>query len=158
MKKLLTGIAIASLSVSLIGCQNMNKQDVGVITGGAIGGLLGSQFGKGNGQVLASVGGAIAGAAIGGLIGKNMDETDKLKLQQALESSKTDHTTRWKNPDNGNSYSVKPIKTYYPKHKRKSQGSPCREYYSTAMIGGKKEQIYGTACRQADGSWKTVKS
>jgi surface antigen len=33
---------------------------------------------------------------------------------------------------------------------------PCREYTLDATIGGKTEQIYGTACRQPDGSWKVV--
>ena len=32
-----------------------------------------------------------------------------------------------------------------------------REYRTTADIGGKQEQMYGTACRQPDGSWKAVK-
>jgi surface antigen len=31
---------------------------------------------------------------------------------------------------------------------------PCREYSMEALIGGKQEQVYGTACRQSDGSWK----
>jgi len=31
---------------------------------------------------------------------------------------------------------------------------PCREYTLEALIGGQPETIYGTACRQADGSWK----
>ena len=37
-----------------------------------------------------------------------------------------------------------------------SDSGPCREYTIDAIIGGKTEQIYGTACRQSDGSWKTV--
>jgi surface antigen len=35
-------------------------------------------------------------------------------------------------------------------------GALCREYQSTVVVGGKQEQAYGTACRQADGSWKVV--
>lgn len=33
---------------------------------------------------------------------------------------------------------------------------PCREYTIDALIGGKKEKVYGTACRQPDGSRKIV--
>jgi surface antigen len=43
-----------------------------------------------------------------------------------------------------------PINTY------DSGAGPCREYTLDAKIGGKTEQIYGTACRQADGSWLVV--
>ncbi len=35
-----------------------------------------------------------------------------------------------------------------------SGAGPCREYYTTARIGGREQQIYGQACRQEDGSWK----
>ena len=31
---------------------------------------------------------------------------------------------------------------------------PCREFTTTVNIGGQPQQGYGTACRQADGSWK----
>lgn len=35
-------------------------------------------------------------------------------------------------------------------------GPQCREYQSTAIIGGKEEKVYGRACRQPDGTWKNV--
>jgi|GEM_PF-2936961 len=34
--------------------------------------------------------------------------------------------------------------------------SYCREYENTAKIDGKIVKTYGTACRQADGTWKLV--
>jgi surface antigen len=71
-------------------------------------------------------------------------------MQRALETAPTGKSVSWKNPDNGNKYTVKPTRTYY------SKDQPCREYVTHALIGGKKEQIYGKACRQADGSWKVM--
>lgn len=150
MKKIALLTTFMCLSIALAGCDSMNKQDVGVITGGLVGGLVGSQFGGGNGQVFATLGGALVGAAIGGAIGHSMDKTDQLYTQQALNNNRTNQATSWVNPDTGNRYTVKPVNTYY------HQGSPCREYYTTAIIGGKKQQIYGKACRQKDGSWKVV--
>ena len=32
----------------------------------------------------------------------------------------------------------------------------CREFTQTIEVGGKKEEGYGTACQQPDGSWKVV--
>jgi surface antigen len=130
-------------------CSNINKQDIGMMTGGVAGGLLGSQFGNGTGKLLAIGAGTLAGAFIGGAIGKNMDETDQLKAQQAFERTRTGEVSSWYNPDTGNNYTVKPTKTF------KRNGKPCREYIMLADIGGKKEKVYGKACRQADGSWKT---
>lgn len=37
-----------------------------------------------------------------------------------------------------------------------SAGRYCREFHHEVTIGGKKEQSYGTACRQPDGSWELI--
>jgi len=37
-----------------------------------------------------------------------------------------------------------------------SAGLPCREFQQTITVGGTQEQGYGTACLQADGSWRIV--
>lgn len=36
------------------------------------------------------------------------------------------------------------------------RGQTCREYQSTGSVGGRLQQTYGTACLQADGSWRIV--
>ena len=33
-------------------------------------------------------------------------------------------------------------------------GAPCREFSVTTTIGGQPERTLGTACQQADGSWR----
>ena len=127
--------------------QGQNQQ-AGVIIGGVLGGVLGSHAGKGHGRTTAIILGTLAGAAIGGEMGRSMDDTDRLKTSHALENVRTGVSTTWDNPDTRNQYTVTPIRTY-------GQASgPCREYTIDAKIGGKKEKVYGTACRQEDGSWK----
>lgn len=139
-------------SVSLAGCSNMSKQDVGTVSGAVAGGLLGSQFGGGSGKLVAVGVGTLAGAFLGGAIGKSMDDTDKLKMQRALESNPVGKPAYWQNANNGATYTVTPVKNVTV------QGNQyCREYNTTAVIGGKQEKMYGTACRQPDGSWKVVK-
>ena len=130
----------------------MSKQDMGVITGGVAGGLIGSTIGGGSGKVLAIAAGTIAGAVIGGAIGKNMDDTDKLKLNQALENNAIGKPAYWQNQNSGNTYRVIPVKNVTVQNNHY-----CREYRTVADIAGKKQQMYGTACRQPDGSWKAVK-
>ena len=78
-----------------------------------------------------------------------MDETDRLKTAHSLETIRTGVPSSWQNPDTGNAYTVTPTRTY------ESTQGPCREYSMDARVSGKREQVYGTACRQADGSWKT---
>ncbi len=148
MKKLT--VAAVAFSSLLIGCAPINNEGVGTLTGGVVGGLLGSQFGGGSGKVMAAAGGALLGAYLGGQIGKTMDRQDRLEMQRALETAPTGRAVVWTNPDNHNRYTVQPTRTYY----REQQ--PCREYITKALIGGKTQQIYGKACRQADGSWRVV--
>lgn len=149
MKKTMSVTVLVCSLIGLAGCSNLSNQDVGTLTGGVAGGLLGSTIGNGGGRMLAIGMGTLAGAYIGGKIGHNMDETDKLKTQRAFEHAPTGRPTTWQNPDSGNSYTVIPERTF-----QNPAQQPCREYNMTAIIGGKKEHMYGTACRQADGSWK----
>jgi surface antigen len=115
-----------------------------------LGGLLGAQVGHGEGRTLATIVGTLAGAAIGGAVGRSMDQTDRLKTAHSLESVRTGVPSTWRNPDTGNQYTVTPTRTY-----ETAQG-PCREYTVDAMVAGKPDKVYGTACRQADGSWRTA--
>lgn len=148
MRKISTALLMGLLSASLVGCSS--NQDTGTLVGGVAGGLLGSQFGGGGGRIAATIIGAGAGAFIGNRIGNNMDETDRLKAQQALNDAKTGQSTTWKNPDSGDTYTVTPTKTY------KQDNTYCREYTQTATVADKPQQVYGTACRQPDGTWKIV--
>lgn len=138
------------LTTALVGCAPINNEGIGTLTGGAVGGLIGSQFGGGSGKVAAAAGGALLGAYLGGNIGRTMDRLDRLEMQKALETAPTGQAVNWKNPDTGNQYTVQTTKTYY------TNQQPCREYTTTAIIGGRSQQIYGKACRQADGSWKVA--
>lgn len=123
----------------------------GMIIGGILGGVLGHEIGSGHGRTAATVIGTLIGTTIGGNVGRSMDKTDRLNVARSLETVRTGVGTTWRNPDTGYQYRVVPTSTF------EVNNTPCREYTVDATIGGKTEQIYGTACRQADGSWK-VKS
>ena len=140
---------IMSLIVVLSGCETVqNKEQAGMIIGGILGGVVGSEIGGGDGRTAAIIVGTLIGSSIGGSVGRSMDETDRLKAAHALENVRTGVPSSWVNPDTGNQYTVVPTKTY------KTDTGPCREYTMEAWVGGKKEEVFGTACRQADGSWE----
>jgi len=142
-------VIVLVCTLALAACESVpTKQDQGILIGAIAGGVLGRQVGGGSGRVIATMVGAVAGAAIGGSIGRSMDDTDRLKAAHAFENVQTGVPTSWVNPDTRNQYTVVPTRTYDT-----AQG-PCREYTMDAVIGGKVEEIYGTACRQSDGSWQ----
>lgn len=124
------------------------RQQAGTVIGAVVGGVLGSQIGHGDGRAAATILGAIAGGAVGNVIGRSMDDTDRLRTAQVLETSPTGAPVHWRNPDTGREFTVVPTRTY-----ASAQG-PCREYTMDANVGGRIEKVYGTACRQSDGSWR----
>lgn len=143
-------ILVAIAIVSLAGCaQDRPNESFGTILGGAIGGIAGHQVGSGSGRVAATIVGTLIGGAIGGNVGRTMDQVDRQRVATTLERTPDNHSVYWQNPNSGAEYATTPIRTYTNR-----AGSPCREFQQTAYVGGKRQNVYGTACRQADGSWK----
>jgi len=152
VKKLLATVFVPLLAVSLAGCaEPASKEGVGAVTGAVIGGVIGHQIGGGRGKDLATVVGVVAGAAIGASIGRGMDEQDRLRAARVLEYNQVGQTTTWHNPDTNVYYSMAPTNTY-----QGTAGQPCREYTTEITIDGRRETARGTACRNADGTWKVL--
>lgn len=138
--------------VAASGCATVEsnpKAAIGGLGGGAFGGLIAAAAGGGGAAIAGSV---IGGALLGGLVGNMLDQRDKRLAaeaeQRALEAAPTGSAVAWNNPDSGHSGTVTPIRTY------RSGDTYCREYQQAVTIGGQHEKVYGTACRQPDGSWK----
>lgn len=150
MKVMETRFSIATVAIlALAACENPpTKQQTGAVGGAVIGGIVGSTIGGGTGRTVAIVAGTVAGAVIGGRIGQKMDEADKLKAAQALETTPTGQHAAWTNPDTGAQYTMTPTRTY------EASAGPCRDFTVDATVDQKPEKISGTACRQPDGSWK----
>ena len=141
---------VPAVALAIAGCETPpTKEQVGAVSGAVIGGVVGSTIGGGSGRTVAIVAGTIAGAVLGGKIGQKMDEADRIKAGQALETVPTGQRSTWKNPDSGAQYTVTPTRTY------DSAGMPCRDFTVDATVDGRPEKVQGTACRQADGNWKT---
>ena len=124
---------------------------IGSLAGAALGGLVGNQFGSGSGKGAMTAVGVVGGALAGGYVGRSMAGPDQACVNNSLERVPTGQTAAWRNPDNGAQYRVTPTRTY-----QTARGQTCRDFISTAMIDGREQQVEGTACRQPDGSWKTV--
>lgn len=145
--RLLITLTIAVLA--LAGCETPpTKEQAGAVLGGVIGGVIGAEVGHHG--TAATIIGTIAGAAIGASIGRTMDESDRQRTAYVLETTPVGRAGHWVNPDTGAAYRVTPTRTF------DHHGTPCREYTVDARIGGRPEQVHGTACRQADGSWRTT--
>jgi surface antigen len=120
----------------------------GGLLGGIAGGIAGNQIGDGSGRTAAIIGGTILGVGLGSYIGSYMDRQDMQRSNHALETSQTNQSVQWHNPDTNNQYNITPTRTF------QSNNTYCREYIQEAIINNEFQTIYGTACRQPDGTWK----
>ena len=132
-----------------IGLGRCNRDLIGGLLGGAAGGLLGAQIGKGKGRLAAVAAGTLLGFLVGNSIGRSMDEVDQKCLEQSLEHAEDGQQITWHNPDSGAQFQITPTRTI-----EVAEGRYCREYTTTATVGGKAETVYGRACRQPDGAWQ----
>ena len=154
LRRITIGVVLAFSLSSCATLQEKAKDNpkglLGALGGAAVGGGIAALAGGGAGWIIA---GSLLGGLAGGAIGKHLDDKDKAKANaaahEAFESGRTGQPTVWENPDSGNRGSVTPTRTY-----QLANGQYCREYTQDIVIGGEKHQTYGTACRQADGSWK----
>ncbi len=147
-----TFIPVLAAAALLAGCQSAQKESSGA--GSVIGGVINSQYGTGNSK-LASTG---TGTMVGAFIGKDVT-IDKADLPQAEAAAKRAYAAPvgerifWNNPQTGNSGTITSTREGY-----NSAGTYCREYQQTVTVGKQTELIYGTACKQADGTWKIIRN
>ncbi len=89
-------------------------------------------------------------------IGDKLQRTDVIYAersgQETLEYSRSGTQGRWQNPDTGNAGTITPTRTY-----QLEDGTYCREFEQMVIAEGVSARARGTACRQADASWRLVR-
>jgi surface antigen len=129
----------------------LNKTTGGGLIGAALGGLLGSQIGKGDGRLIGTAIGVLGGAWLGSTLGRQLDEADRAYEQRASTralSAPIGRQVAWRNPDSGNSGALTPVRSW-----REPSGAQCREIERRVTIDGMREDAMVTACRDRNGNW-----
>jgi len=123
------------------------KGQTGAVGGAAAGALIGQAIGHNTGATLI---GAAVGGMLGYIVGNEMDKYDREQLNHTYERGTSNQRTSWVNPDNGNQYTVTP----QPAYQNPSNQRVCRRAEIEAVIDGKPERTYSTACRNQYGVWE----
>jgi surface antigen len=132
----------------------------GALGGAAVSGLACSNLGKGNGTV-AIVGVCTALGALGGLMAgsaysQSRQATAGYQVQQQQfqypQNYQRSYQQQLPSRYNGQSGSVEMSQQYY----NPQYGANCREWQHRGTVGGRTQQLFGTACQQQDGSWRIV--
>lgn len=154
--KSIRSICLPILLGLLCACQAPGeKEAVGTLVGTVGGGVIGGQFGTGAGQVAGVALGGVAGGLSGNAIGRYLDAYDARQANQAYERASrvpVGEVVYWNNTRTGNWGCYKPLREGHSS----VQGLYCREYETTAMIQGRRQRVYGTACRQPNGTWEMM--
>ncbi|MBC8268178.1 MAG: hypothetical protein H8E36_05475 [Rhodospirillaceae bacterium] len=160
-------VAVVSCFIALTACADVNVEDIsiggaaGAVVGALAGGMVGAEFGGGLGQTLFMGAGALVGAGVGYEAGNILYPSDQAAYDDnarlALANSTDGSFSEWSNPETGNGGIFTPTKTYVT-----SNGRSCRDYRATLALKNDGQQSgiiahqTGTACQQADGSWRSV--
>jgi surface antigen len=116
-----------------------------ILLGGAGGGILGHQVGKGRGNTAATIAGTLIGATIASSYSSGRD-----CYEQVFETAPVGAPVSFQTAQANYNYTITPTRNY------ETDGRYCREYQATATVGGRYQETYGTACRQPDGQWEVV--
>ncbi|WP_310599107.1 glycine zipper domain-containing protein [Desulfobulbus sp.] len=123
------------------------KGQSGAVGGAAAGALIGQAIGHNTGATLI---GAAVGSMLGYIVGNEMDKYDREQLNHTYERGMSNQRSAWVNPDTGNQYSVTP----QPAYQAPGTNQVCRRAEIEAVIDGRPQRTYSTACRDQYGSWQ----
>ena len=157
-KTVLTLFAVLIVAAGTVACTRsdgqISREAMGSVLGGAAGAWAGSTIGSGGGNVVATATGTFLGAMVGKEIGRGIDTADMQHARRAQRraiQAPVGETIEWENPETRNRGSITPTR-----QGQSSSGKYCREFQQTITVDGQQQSGYGTACRQADGSWQIV--
>lgn len=146
----------AFLALSLVtGCASsggggITKEQGGTALGALGGAAIGAAASDGNWWAIGA--GALVGGLVGNRVGNYLDERDQQQAYStanyALNNNADGQMASWANPQNNTSGYTTPTKTV------ETATGTCRNYQTGVSANGETHSGTGTACRQADGTWK----
>ena len=140
-------VSVLALLFLMLLASCANRAQTGAAGGAAAGALIGQAIGHNTGGTLI---GAAVGTMLGYIVGNEMDKYDRQQLDHMYERGVSNQRSTWVNPDTGNQYTVTP----QPAYQEPSSRRVCRRAEIEAVIDGRPERTYSTACRNEYGQWE----
>ncbi len=129
---------------------------LGTGLGAIAGGVVGSQIGRGGGRAVATGVGVVTGAVIGNQVGQSIDNANRsnypLSPSYSYDPDGTPFSAGYV-PYTAN-YVAPPAMP--PIYVDPSAGTYCRPFSQEILIDGQRQESYGTACLQPDGTWRVT--
>ena len=83
--------------------------------------------------------------------GAGLASNDSNAMQNAM-NNKTYRSSEWINPQTGTRHAITPTSNVMAY----KGNADCRKYHASDRISGRTQTVDGVACRQSDGTWRTV--
>ena len=186
-KRLITGATLIILTS--VSAPVYADNGLGTLLGAAGGAIVGSNIGKGKGNIAAIAVGTLLGAGLGSSLDNGtpgVAYAANTSYQPAAYNygyvnhghryheyhnrhnrhnhhnhrptyyyPQSNYSSYWVNPAYSTTTTVvQPVVPYAPVAATPQPEAYCREFTQNVNVGGRTQQSYGTACRQADGSWQ----
>jgi len=146
LRTVCAGIAVAAIVAACA----IQQEKSSVVPGTVVDSVDNNKADEADSRVAAIIVDDISGSAVGEHIGQFMNDEDRIHVSKSLEYSRTGQSLNWHNRESNYDYMVIPTRTY------EAHGIPCREFTLRMNNGERQNEVYGTACRQADGNWRLV--
>jgi surface antigen len=99
---------------------------------------------------VATVEGEILGGPSAAIAGRDMGESDRACLGQALELAGAERTVAWSDPERGIVYRMIPLGGFA------ADGRSCREFVTRVLNKDRGETIRHRACSNGNGVWQVI--
>ncbi|MDD3029320.1 MAG: glycine zipper 2TM domain-containing protein [Alphaproteobacteria bacterium] len=122
---------------------------LGTVLGATAGAVLGNQIGEGRGRFVSTTLGLATGGMVGNMIGQSIDREFSYRSVSMPDFDGNRRPTTY-------FYTYAPNYVAPPTYIDRHTQSYCRPYSQEILIDGYRQESYGTACLQPDGSWRIV--
>lgn len=145
-------VTLALLPALVVACSSVGQQ--GSLLGSVTGSTSDSKPVKGQSRVVTTAGRAVIGGIASNEVGRQMSDRERGIVAnaeyRALEYGRSGAPTAWNYPATSHRGSIVPGRPY-------QKGSQyCRTYTHTITRTATPEIVKGTACRDPDGTWRSV--
>lgn len=147
------GLMLIALALALGACQSASRKPATFVNqqtppGSGAGQLPSPDYGS------TFPGGAVLGGIADSDIARSLGDTDRQRAAQAehfaLETAEAGRSQAWSNPETGIRGTVVVGEAY------RINRSQCRDYTHTIVTSDGERTLRATACRQPNGSWRSV--
>jgi surface antigen len=150
----IVSLVVLAMLPGLVAACGPDNLHGGLLLGAFTSSSAGTQAGNGHDRAATTAAGAVIGGIGSNEVGRQMSDRERRIAAnaeyRALEYGRSGAPTAWDYPATSHRGSIVPGRPYKKDHQY------CRTYTHTINRGGPAETVKGIACREPNGTWRSV--